>query len=178
MDAPKVFRRVLFTGVRGRGFPEVFSLRVAGAPGYRSPTPPEFEPEGSHKERTEDDRAVWRRVVEDQQNADSQPDVPLLLYVRLRTPGVPQRPGTPVLRPIVSRNVPDAIHNFDQSSGLIGSGAPDEECSYRRISCAARLLQRFCPEIEQKKALGMGYRTPTVLHPHGCCINAARQRRA
>jgi NAD(P)H dehydrogenase (quinone) len=46
-----------------------FSLRVAGALGYGSPTPREFEPEGTQKERTEDDRAVWRRVVEDQQNA-------------------------------------------------------------------------------------------------------------
>ena len=50
----------------------------------------------------------------DGDHADTQPDVPLLMYVRLRTPGVPQRPGTPVLRPIVSRNVPDAIHNSDQ----------------------------------------------------------------
>src|SRR5215203_6519969 len=33
------------------------------------------------------------------------------MYVELRTPGVPQA-ETPVLRPIVSRNVPDAIHNY------------------------------------------------------------------
>ena len=43
-------------------------LGVAGAPSYRSATPREFEPEGTHEEQTEDDRAVWRGVVEDQQN--------------------------------------------------------------------------------------------------------------
>jgi hypothetical protein len=41
------------------------------------------------------------------------------MYVELRTPGVPQA-ETPVLRPIVSRNVPDAIHNSDQSPAPIG----------------------------------------------------------
>src|SRR5215203_5973951 len=33
------------------------------------------------------------------------------MYVELRTPGF-LRAETPVLRPIVSRNVPDAIHNY------------------------------------------------------------------
>jgi hypothetical protein len=45
------------------------------------------------------------------------------MYVELRTPGVPQA-ETPVLRPIVSRNVPDAIHNSDQSPGQLVQEAP------------------------------------------------------
>ncbi len=71
-------RRVgLCTERRGRGILRTsplwnsrkFSLRDAGARGYRSPPPREFEPQGTHKERTEGDRAVWRRVVQDQNEA-------------------------------------------------------------------------------------------------------------
>jgi hypothetical protein len=60
------------------------------------------------------------------------------MYVELRTPEF-LRAETPVLRPIVSRNVPDAIHNYTIRTNPRPWEArvAGEEMLTRRVSCAA-----------------------------------------
>jgi hypothetical protein len=88
----------------------------------------------------------------DGENADTQPDVPLLLYVRLRTPGVPQ-----------SRNSGSLAHSLTKSArrntqfGPIphpdGTRALQQGCPYRRVFCATTIRVNLGGVL---RALGWG----------------------
>src|SRR5215212_3971199 len=74
----------------------------------------------------------------DGENADTQPDVPLLIYVRLRTPGVPQsrNSGSPAhsLTKSARRNT-----QFGPISHPDGTRVLQQGCPYRRVFCATTI---------------------------------------
>src|SRR5215203_6653181 len=73
------------------------------------------------------------------------------MYVELRTPGVPQA-ETPVLRPIVSRNVPDAIHNYTIRTN------PPALVGQDRQRGDAHIVGYYAPATGGRAEEGLGHR--------------------